>query len=72
MDDQDYLRFIFCAEKYGRKSTPKDITVTTVSWLKISKLQDPKMYRGLGVMQEIKDYLNGSRYPIDMIKLFKW
>lgn len=72
MDDQDYLRVIFCAQKYGRKSTPKDVTVTTVSWIKISKLNDPNMYRGVGVMQEINDYLNGSKYPIDMIKLFKW
>lgn len=67
--DKTYLRFCFHGDVTGFDSSrPLDVGIVSADWLSLDELQrDSCRKRSPLVLTCINDYLNGKRYPLEML-----
>ncbi|MEG9531481.1 NUDIX hydrolase [Mannheimia indoligenes] len=74
----DYLRFLFTVELDDwLEPHPQDADITQALWLSVEEFnhyiqQEGQCERSPLVVQSLKDYLNGERYPLSLLNAFEW
>ncbi|MEG9498419.1 NUDIX hydrolase [Mannheimia indoligenes] len=74
----DYLRFLFAVELDDwLEPNPQDADITQALWLSVEEFnhyiqQEGQCERSPLVVQSLKDYLNGERYPLSLLNAFEW
>ncbi|HGO5814436.1 TPA: NUDIX hydrolase [Mannheimia haemolytica] len=74
----DFLRFLFAVElEEWIDPSPQDADITQAIWLTLAEfehyIQQPgQCARSLLVVQSVKDYLSGERYPLSVLNAFEW
>ncbi|AHG73800.1 MutT protein [Mannheimia sp. USDA-ARS-USMARC-1261] len=74
----DYLRFLFAVElEDWLEPKPQDADITQAMWLTFEEFnhyiqQKGQCERSPLVVQSLKDYLNGERYPLSLLNAFEW
>lgn len=66
-----YFRFSFLADATHQQSSELDPDITAVHWLTLAEIKDRRdQLRSPLVLECINDFLEGKRYPLDLIRQF--
>lgn len=73
-DGEDYLRFLFTGKiKDSRQLKKGDPNIVEVRWVDIKKIINNEIQlRSTEVSRELRDYLKGISYPLDIVSTYVW
>lgn len=73
-DEDDYIRFIFIGKIVkSKKKIISDPNIASSGWVDVKKVETNKIkLKSPETYREIKEYLQGKRYPLDVIETYVW
>lgn len=66
-NDRTYYRFCFIAQAVKQTDFPLDKDITAVHWLTADEIEQSGQARSPVVMQCIRDYLAGQKFPLNIL-----